>query len=91
MSLTRDEIVERGRREWEEKSEHDRDWRGWLHIGEALDVGRREVENRIANRTRRGTTARFKGRAFNERFGLRVPLVVSLFRSRPSSECRFGL
>jgi hypothetical protein len=70
MSLTREEIVERGRREWEEKSENDRDWRGWLHIGEALDVGRREVENRIANRSRSGTTARFKGRAFNERFGL---------------------
>ena len=69
MSLTREEIVERGRREWEEKSEHDRDWRGWLHIGEALDVGRREVENRIANRSRSGTPARFKGRAFNERFG----------------------
>ena len=70
MSLTREEIVERGRREWEEKSENDRDWRGWLHIGEALDVGRREVENRIANRSRSGTAARFKGRAFNERFGL---------------------
>jgi hypothetical protein len=70
MSLTRDEIVERGRREWEEKSENDRDWRSWVHIGEALDVGRREVETRIANRSRSGTTARFKGRAFNERFGL---------------------
>jgi hypothetical protein len=66
MSTTRDEIVERGREEWEKKTD-DREWRGWLRIGAALEIGRREVENRIGNRK---TTARFTGRAFNERFGL---------------------
>src|SRR5215831_8434847 len=66
MSMTRDEIVDRGREEWEKKTD-DREWRGWLRIGAALEIGRNEVENRIGNRK---TTARFRGRAFNERFGL---------------------
>jgi len=66
MSTTRDEIVERGREEWEKKID-DREWRGWLRIGAALEIGRKEVENRLGNRK---ITARFKGRAFNEQFGL---------------------
>jgi hypothetical protein len=64
MTMSREEIIVRGREEWERKTS-DRDWRGWMRIEAALAIGREECERRVGNRK---TEARFKGRAFNERF-----------------------
>jgi hypothetical protein len=69
--MSHSEIIARAREEWERKT-GDRDWRGWMRIGDGLEIGRDEIDKRLHNRKGvpgGGSKGRNKGRRWNEEFG----------------------
>ena len=68
--MARSEIVARGREEWQRKRS-DRDWRGWVRIMEAVEIGRDETDKKLHNRITPGggRKGRNKGSGWNKAFG----------------------